>query len=432
MDAKYRSGSTWLRLPLRFSLRTVLLATLVAAVFFAWFGWRLRKSQRQARAVAVLQALGAVYTYDFQTFVYEGKGPGGRTWRSVKPVEVSGNSAYPRRLRKLLGVDFLHNITRVHLETSYRLADDDIDRLWSALGDLPDLVYLEASGPVTRPGAIRHLHNHKRLQRLALRWAHIADSDLAVVAKMPRLELLNLNETPVSSDALIHASRAKSLRQLELHHTKISDAGLSHVAGLPQLKRLRLSGTDVGDEGVRHLRGLEGLIDLNFEHTNIGDQALEDVSRLTHLQRLDLSLTRVTELGISRLTRLVELKQLRLDATGAGPEALLTLPSLAALEELDIGGDIVSGDLSPLARCSNLRVLVFSPRSTRPLVSALAVPPTVEEIRGLALDSNTFDFFSSLPNLRIVHVSSSVTVGPERAIVQDFKTARPRVQVVDP
>ena len=74
----------------------------------------------------------------------------------------------------------------MHLETSYRLSTEEIDRLWKALGDLPDLIYLEASGPVTQPGAIRQLGNCPRLRRLALRWANISDGDLAILERMPR------------------------------------------------------------------------------------------------------------------------------------------------------------------------------------------------------------------------------------------------------
>ena len=71
MDAAPTKSHTanwrWL---LQFSLRSLLAVMLVAAVGFAWFGWRLRKSQRQARAADVLQEFGAMYGYDFQTSDY--------------------------------------------------------------------------------------------------------------------------------------------------------------------------------------------------------------------------------------------------------------------------------------------------------------------------------------------------------------------------
>ena len=47
-----------LRSGMRFSMRTLLAIMLIAAIFFAWFGWRLRKSQRQTHALAVLSVRG--------------------------------------------------------------------------------------------------------------------------------------------------------------------------------------------------------------------------------------------------------------------------------------------------------------------------------------------------------------------------------------
>src|SRR5262245_30826327 len=94
--ARRANSRFWL--PLRFRLRTLLTAMLVAAVFFAWFGWRLRKSQRQARAVAVLERVGTIWTYDYQDFDYELGRPRRTPARLGKPIGVIGKSAYSRRL----------------------------------------------------------------------------------------------------------------------------------------------------------------------------------------------------------------------------------------------------------------------------------------------------------------------------------------------
>jgi len=420
--------SARLRAGMRFSMRTMLAVMLVAAVFFAWFGWRLRKSQRQAHAVAVLQGLGAAYAYDFQTYEYELKGPMNRTVRSVKPVAVAGQSPYPRRLHKLLGVDFLHNVTRVHLETSYRLSEEDIDRLWDALGNLPDLIYLEASGPVTRPGTIQRLRDPRRLQRLALRWANIGDEDLAVLARMPRLAELNLNETPVTDAGMNHVGQTHSLKMVELHHTKISDESLRDIARLSQLRRLRLSGTAIGDEGIRHLRGLESLSDLDLVHTKITDRALDDVASLSFLDRLDLSMTAVTEKGLGRLERLPHLRCLRLEAMTGMPDVLAAIPKLPALEELH--GPVLTGDLSRIAQCPKLRVLHSAFQSADAMQQGLKLPPTLEEISGLALNDDTIEELASLPNLKVIYAGDRYSRDPEQ--MAETQRLRAKLQAVRP
>src|SRR4051812_5011997 len=90
---------SWFRVPLRFSMRTLLVFMLVAALSFAWFGWRLRKSQRQAHAIAVLQSVGAVYAYGYE-------GPIVRSTRTWTLAPTPGRSGYPRWLHQRLGVDF--------------------------------------------------------------------------------------------------------------------------------------------------------------------------------------------------------------------------------------------------------------------------------------------------------------------------------------
>jgi hypothetical protein len=406
----------------RFSLRVLLAGMLVAAICFSWFGWRLRKSQRQLHARAVLESLGAIYAYDYQGPIVKS------TTYPWNRAPTPGTCPYPRRLHQWLGQDFLHNVTRVHLETPSRLSDENIDRLWQALGNLPDLTHLEASGPVTRPGSIQRLRHSRRLESLALRWAHIADEDLAILAKMPRLKALNLNETPVTDAAMPHVVRAKALEAIELHHTKISDQGLRNFATLPHLRRLRLSGTTIGDAGVKHLRGLNQLHDLDLVHTLLTDDALVDVASLSSLERLDLSMTAVTDQGLRHLQRLPHLRELRLEAMTKRSDLLVAIPKLPALEELHC--PLLTGDLSRLAECPKLRILHTGFASQYAVKQGLKLPPTLEEIRGLALTDETIDELASLPNLKVIHDGRMSSYDP--AEIAEIQRLRAKLQKVQP
>jgi hypothetical protein len=403
---------------------------LLSALVFAWFGARLRKARRQSRAIAVLQGLGAVYAYDFQ-------GPVAKQFVRTRfyapgsvPVAPAGRSGYSKRLLDLLGIDFLHDITQVHIESTRRMSDENVEQLWAAIGSLPNLVSLEASGPVTRPGAIRRLGQHHRLRRLALRWAEIADDDLGVLVNMARLEDLNLNETPVTDAALVHVGRATNLRSIELHHTNINGSGLESIVRLSHLQRLRLSGTEASDEGISHLGGHASLVDLDLEHTKITDRSLEAIADLPNLERLDLSLNAVTEAGVAKLVRLSRLKELRLQATQAGPAALATLPKLPALESLTIDGPIASGDLTPISECAQLQRLVCPLYGSDGKAKPIELPHNLVEISGAPLtDEAMFEQLAALPKLRVLRGTYS-TFDPEQvAAVQRFKSARPEVLI---
>src|SRR5262249_24842128 len=126
---------------------------------------------------------------------------------------------------------------------------------------------------------------HQRLRRLALRWAEIADEDLSVLAVMPQLEELNLNESPVTDASLVHVGRTANLRSIELHHDNIHGTVLESIARLRHLQQLRLSGTEVSDEGISLLGGHTALADLDLEHTKITDQGLAAIANLPNLQR---------------------------------------------------------------------------------------------------------------------------------------------------
>jgi Leucine-rich repeat (LRR) protein len=156
---------------------------------------------------------------------------------------VRGNSLYPAWLLRHLGVDFFHNVTQVHVEATRRLPDEVVEPLWAAIRDLPDLEILDTSF-VTRPGVIQSLKRHRKLRVLSLRCSAVADKDFAVLASLPRLEELILNDSPIT-DAGVSQSAASQSAAVGAAFAKITDAGMESVAQLPKLERLRLSATTV-------------------------------------------------------------------------------------------------------------------------------------------------------------------------------------------
>jgi len=342
---------------------------LVAAVLCAEFGRRLRRAQRQAPAVGFLRSLGATIAYDHETVSIEKK-------YDTKRI-VRGRSPYPPWLLRRLGVDFFHNVTQVHVEATRRLPDEVVERLWQAIGDLPDLEVLD-TGFVTRPGVIQALDQCRNLRVLSLRCSPVADEDFAVLSSLRKLEELILNDSGTTDAGVNYISRAKSLRRLELHFAKITDAGVESVGQLRNLERLRLSATAIGDAGIEHLREHPSLTSLDLHCTKITSAALAPIATIPNLAELDVGMTAVADEGLAHLAGHLRLRDLNLGSTNASGVGLDRLP---ALDDLCIGGNRRNGDLSWLAGCQKLRRLSLATfQLDEGGVDPASLPPELAEL----------------------------------------------------
>jgi len=394
MDAKlppYRVALSHLRL--RYSLRALLILMLVAAVCCAEFGRRLRRARRQAPAVAFLKSLGATIGYDYQDVTCEKK-------YDVKWI-VRGNSPCPPWLLRRLGLDFFHNVTQVHVEATRRLPDEVVERLWTAIRDLPDLEIVD-TGFVTRPGSIRALSRHRDLKTLSLRCSAVADEDFAVLASLHRLEELILNDSPITDAGVSQISRISSLRRLELHFAKITDRGMESVAKLPKLERLRLSATAVGDAGVECLRDHPALTELDLHYTKITSSALNPIASIPNLTVLDVAMTRITDEGVTYLAGHPRLRSLNLGSTDASGVGLDRLP---VLDDLCIGGNRRNSDVSWLAGCQKLRRLSLATFQFDELpIDPSLLPPDLYELcleRTQISDANVLAL-AEVPSVKLI------------------------------
>ena len=88
--------------------------------------------------------------------------------------------------------------------------------------------------------------------------------------------------------------------ELYLRETQITD--LAPLAELTNLRVLDLSGTQITDAGLAHLAGLTNLKVLNIGETGITDAELVHLAGLTNLQELDLTGCQgITDVGVEAL-----------------------------------------------------------------------------------------------------------------------------------
>ena len=265
----------------QFSLRSLLIFTLICAVACGWVARRAAQKRRQLDAIASLLKMGAYITYDFQ---YDSSG------QSIPGARPPG----PEWLRNLFGENFLSDVKYVYIPSQTK----------------PD------------PNAAAKHWWQKALAVLAPEPPPDADAALATCEEFPNLKDLVLSETTVSDRGLAHLDKLSQLRSLELSETTVSDAGLAHVKGLIHLRRLDVSVTDDTDGGMICLSELNELRALDVAWTKVGDAGLAHVNGLLHLRELDLNGTNTTDAGMAYLSELSELEVLHLSRTKIGDAGL--------------------------------------------------------------------------------------------------------------
>lgn len=121
----------------------------------------------------------------------------------------------------------------------------------------PDVPFVSVSAAALRDG----FDNLEMLRPIALHIAEldaghttVTTADAAVLAEMPHLTRLHLQNTATSDDALQHLTDLEYLEYLNLYGTAVTDRGLSHLRELPSLKAVYLWQTQVTEEAADALQ----------------------------------------------------------------------------------------------------------------------------------------------------------------------------------
>ncbi len=124
-----------------------------------------------------------------------------------------------------------------------------------------------------------------------------------------RLDWLDVSFTDVddrvfTQPALTEGQRPWDIQRLNLENTRISDAALPVLARMPRLEELDLSHCQVSDQGVASLAGQRSLKILWLTgNRGVTDAALKSLASLPRLQQVELSGTSVSEAGWQALLR---------------------------------------------------------------------------------------------------------------------------------
>ncbi|MBN2291622.1 MAG: hypothetical protein JXM70_04305 [Pirellulales bacterium] len=203
----------------QFSLRTLLIVTLIAAIGFAWVGYRIQRVRNQISATAELEKLGA-------------------------------------------DIGFYSQVDWNELPTPDRW-------LWKCFDDNP-VHYINSSRTPITDTNLKHLKELTNLRVLKLVDTQVTDNGLEYLKGLTSLQALDLKVLQVTDAGLENIKGLTNLQELWLEGTQVTDTGLEHLKGLRRLFTLSLSGTQVTDTGLEHLKRLS-LHWLDLSHTQVTD-----------------------------------------------------------------------------------------------------------------------------------------------------------------
>jgi len=300
---------------LQFGVRSMLVATLLACLVFAWMAFRSRSGRQQRTAAIALQQRGASLQFDrrldndsrFLTSATDG------------PVGAFADMFAP-------------NVERVQADDK-PLTDADLVNLRG----LRRLDSLELCGTKITDAGLQHLRHVPQLSNLQLSKTAITDAGLVHLKAVPRLEVLLLDGTQITDAGLVHVGTLRHLRVLDLSNTAVGDAGLAHLQSLKQLYFLQLNDTRVTDAGLAHLQPLELLEDLGLNDTRVTGEGFAALDGLKRLVRLYLNNTQLDDAGVANLRKLPSLVVLTMQNTPASDAAVEALRK--ARPELSVDGD---------------------------------------------------------------------------------------------
>jgi len=220
----------------QFSLRVLLMAIAACCVGLAWFARNKAAADAQAEAVPQWKDLGLYPAYDTELQV-----PTDVTlsaW-SGDWQKANAPSAWARTTERVFGRDFCSDVVcLLGFESGSYPPTEAQCQLVKAFPRLQAIDMFDSAFSVQ---VLENCQEHRDLVWLSLIRMGLADKDLEVISRLPRIQRLNLDGNDITDAGALRLRRMKSLKLLTLGSTQVTPAG---IAGL----RAELAGCEVLDD----------------------------------------------------------------------------------------------------------------------------------------------------------------------------------------
>lgn len=222
---------------LRFSLRALLIAVTVTAIYVGWHANRVHT--QRAAATRVLQAGGTVeYAHHYEAIHND-------SWVQHPGARPPG----PAWLRHILGDDYFTSVISVNLNDA---TVESIDDVLPAVGDLTSLRFLDMQNQGVTDDGLAHIQALTLLEELHINGTDITDAGMSHLEALDNLVDLSIDGTSVSDVGFGNAriENKRRLRYLSMIATQVSDDSLSRLEHIPNLSLVTCAFTNVTPEAV--------------------------------------------------------------------------------------------------------------------------------------------------------------------------------------
>lgn len=291
---------------------------------------------------------------------------------------------------ELEAISRVSGLRRLNFRSSFEIAEADLSLL-AKLPKLEELAFSRSTG-ITNA----HLEKLSELRSLKSFQAYgtsgeVTDEGIAKIAGNRSLETLEISETKASG-AFLKAFAECPLTSLTFTGTYQGEATFTdelakELASFPQLTRLFLNGQKaLTEQTIAVIGSLEDLDELGLHGcTGISPTGFDPLGELTKLRTLNLQGTTAGDEAIAGLTRIPRIQGLRI----GGDEATITdvgfasLSELFSLESLYIENSQASDNgLVHLGRINRLKQLdIGSPKVTGSGLGPIARLPELNDLR---------------------------------------------------
>lgn len=275
----------------QFSIRSLLVLTVVVAVPCSWVAVNMQEAKRQREAVEDIKATGGSAWYAYQVVDRGDTGDLSLLWTTAS--QIKGPLPAPTWLQTLLGDETVVGVWGSDID------DGDLGLINKRLSHLKTLV-IAINRKIT-PAGFEHLKGLTHLQKLDVHYTGVTDAGLGHLEGLTQLQELDVSNTKVTDAGLEHLKGLINLRSLNLSDTAVTDMGLKYLNGLTHLQSLDLSNTKVTGVGLEHLKDLSNLRSLGLGLSEVTDVGLKFVAGMTHLDTLNLQFTKITDAGVAKL-----------------------------------------------------------------------------------------------------------------------------------
>jgi hypothetical protein len=173
-----------------------------------------------------------------------------------------------------------------------------------------------------------------------LRASWVSDGDLLELARMPKLQRLDLSRTRISDKGLAYLKTAPALREVNLAYAeRIGDPAHAVIKEWKHLTKLSLRGTIVADETAAAAASLPLLETLDLADSIVGDPGVEALASAPKLRQLSLGNIRTSEVGYQSLRQLTGLTHLDLGGgkqRGFNTLSERSIQAIASLRQLRV------------------------------------------------------------------------------------------------